>query len=98
MKKVGFAIGLVVVLVGIIIFYPKSDNQKVLVEDNQFNQYTSLAFYIEQEDGSYTESDTLPSTGYTLNTSKSVCSNGAIPTWENNRLYFSNLTKNGTSC
>ena len=66
MKKVGFAIGLVVVLVGIIIFYPKSDNQKVLVEDDQFNQYTSLAFYIEGEDENYTESNTLPSTGYTL--------------------------------
>ena len=98
MKKVGFAIGLVVVLVGIIIFYPKSDNQKVLVEDDQFNQYTSLAFYIEGEDENYTESNTLPSTGYTLNTSKSVCSNGAIPTWEDNRLYLNNLTKNGTSC
>ena len=98
MKKVGFVIGLVVVLVGVVLFYPKSDNQKILVEDNQLNQNTSLAFYIEQEDGSYSKSNTLPSTGYTLNTSKSVCSNGAIPTWEDNRLYFNNLTKNGTSC
>ena len=70
MKKVGFVIGFVVILLGVVLFYPKSDNQKVLVEDNQFNQYTSLVFYIEQEDGSYTESDTLPSTGYTLNASK----------------------------
>ena len=98
MKKVGFVIGLVVILVGVILFYPKSDNQKVLVEDNQFNQYTSLAFYIEGEDGNYTESNTLPSTGYTLNTSKSICSNNATPTWEDNKLYFNNLTKNGTSC
>lgn len=98
MKKVGFVIGLVVVLVGVILFYPKSDNQKILVEDHHFNQNTSLAFYIEQEDGTYTKSNTLPSTGYTLNTSKSVCSNGAIPTWDDNKLYFNNLTKNGTSC
>ena len=98
MKKVGFVIGLVVVLAGVVLFYPKSDNQKILVEDNQLNQNTSLSFYIEGEDGSYSKTNTLPSTGYTLNTSKSICSNGAIPTWENNRLYFNNLTKNGTSC
>ena len=98
MKKVGFVIGLVVILVGVILFYPKSDNQKILVEDNQFNQNTSLAFYLEDEDGNYSQTNTLPSTGYTLNTSKSVCSNGTIPTWEDNKLYFNNLTKNGTSC
>ena len=98
MKKVGFVIGLVVVLVGVILFYPESDNQKILVEDNQLNQNASLSFYIEGEDGSYSKSNTLPSTGYTLNSSKSVCSNGAIPAWEDNRLYFNNLTKNGTSC
>ncbi len=36
--------------------------------------------------------------GYTLNASKSVCSNDTTPTWEDNKLYLDNLTKNGTSC
>ena len=53
---------------------------------------------LQDEEGNYNKSDTLPSMGYTLNASKSVCSNNTTPTWEDNKLYLNNLTRNGTSC
>ena len=53
---------------------------------------------LQDEEGNYDKSDTLPSTGYTLNASKSVCSDNTTPTWEDNKLYINNLTKKGTSC
>jgi len=57
-----------------------------------------LAVYIKQEDGSYKASNTIPSIGYTLNNEKSICSNGAKPTWNNNGLNIANLTSNNTNC
>ena len=51
-----------------------------------------------EQDGEYTQTDTIPTAGYIFNASKSTCSNSATPTWENNRLYISNLNKSGTSC
>ena len=53
---------------------------------------------LQDEEGNYNKSDTLPSMGYTLNALKSVCSNNTTPTWEDNKLYLNNLTRNGTSC
>ena len=57
-----------------------------------------IAAYIEQEDGTYQEVSDIPQTGYIINQEKSVCSNGAIPSWINNGLFVENLTKSGTSC
>ena len=59
-----------------------------------------IAAYIKQEDGSYEEVSDIPQKGYTLNTEKSVCSNGASVRWDiiNSELITSNLTKSGTSC
>ncbi len=59
-----------------------------------------IAAYIEQEDGSYLESEDIPQSGYALNSEKSVCSNGSIPSWDviNARLNIDDLTKSGTSC
>ena len=59
-----------------------------------------IAAYIEQEDGSYEQVSDIPQSGYTINTEKSTCSNGAIPSWDvtNSRLNLDNLTKSGTSC
>ncbi len=59
-----------------------------------------IASYIEQEDGSYLESEDIPQSGYELNSEKSVCSNGATVRWDyhNKELITSNLTKSGTSC
>ena len=59
-----------------------------------------LAAYIKQEDGSYEEVSDIPQSGYTINTEKSVCSNGAVPSWDlsDNSLKISSLTESGTSC
>ena len=59
-----------------------------------------IAAYIEQEDGTYEEVNDIPQSGYTINTEKSTCSNGAVPSWDltDNSLKVSSLTKSGTSC
>ena len=71
------------------------NNKKELnIKDNS----KKLAVYIKQDDGSYKEANTMPSLGYTLNNEKSICSNGAKPTWNNNGLNIANLTSNDTNC
>ena len=74
---------------------------EVSVEENDAEpDINIIAAYIEQEDGTYEEVSDIPQEGYTINTEKSVCSNGAIPSWDlsNTRLNIDNLTKSGTSC
>ena len=88
MKKVGLVlVGFIVLTVGIL-SVPKREEQKLFI-DNGNMEDTSLVFMIQEEDGSYNQSNTLPNSGYTFNASKSVCSNGTIPTWEDNKLYAS---------
>ena len=96
MKKVGIVLVGIVILVGVIHFLPKEEKE-VLIEEKE-NTNTSLAFYLEQEDGNYLESTSLPQTGYTLNTEKSVCTNNTTPVWKDNKLYLNNLKDKGTSC
>ena len=96
MKKVGIVLVGIVILVGVIYCLPKEEKE-VLIEEKE-NTNTSLAFYLEQEDGNYLESTSLPQTGYTLNTEKSVCTNNTTPVWKENKLYLNNLKDKGTSC
>ena len=97
MKKIGLVIlGIGVLLIGIISF--SKEEKKVLVEEEINNSNTSLVFMLQDEEGNYNKSEELPSSGYSFNTSKSVCSNNTTPTWEDNKLYLNNLNKNGTSC
>ena len=97
MKKIGLVIlGLGVLLIGIISF--SKEEKKVLVEEEINNSNTSLVFMLQDKEGNYNKSEELPSSGYSFNTSKSVCSNNTTPTWEDNKLYLNNLNKNGTSC
>ena len=94
--KRGIIVGAGIVLItGLALLFNKEE-EKVLI-DEEVTKNNSLVFMIEQ-DGEYTQTDTLPAEGYVLNASKSTCSNNATPTWENNRLYLSNLNKSGTSC
>ena len=96
MKKISvILIGIVVVTIGLLSI-PKEE-KKVLIEELT-NKNTTLAFYIEQENGNYEESNTIPSTGYTLNTEKSICTNNTTPVWSDNKLYLDNLQNRGTSC
>ena len=85
-----------VILLGVILFLP-NEKEQILIEDKN-EENTNLVFMLQDEEGNYNKSDTLPSMGYTLNASKSVCSNNTTPTWEDNKLYLNNLTRNGTSC
>ena len=96
MKKIGLVILGIGVLIGIISF--NKEEKKVLVEEEINNSNTSLVFMLQDKEGNYNKSEELPSSGYSFNTSKSVCSNNTTPTWEDNKLYLNNLNKNGTSC
>ena len=91
-KKIMF-LGLIL-LIGIITI---SINNKKELNIKEVDS-KKLAVYIKQEDGSYKASNTIPSIGYTLNNEKSICSNGAKPTWNNNGLNIANLTSNNTNC
>ena len=96
MKKISvILIGIVVVTIGLLSI--QKEEKKVLVEELN-NKNTTLAFYIEGENGNYEESNTIPSTGYTLNTEKSICTNNTTPVWSDNKLYLDNLQNRGTSC
>ena len=64
-----------------------------------------VSLYIANEEGEYIEADTIPESGYTLNTEQSYCgrsNNGEIIkdesiilTYENGSMTFSNVTKKG---
>ncbi len=71
----------------------KTLNEKDIMANNK------MALYIEK-DGTYEKTNAIPKGDYVLNSSKSKCSNGAIPKWNSNTnsLKLSNLTKDNTSC
>ena len=97
MKKVGLVlVGIVVLTIGILSI-PREEKQ-VLIEEKEDTTNTSLAFYIEKEEGGYEETSSLPQTGYTLNTERSICTNNATPVWKDNKLYLNNLEADGTTC
>ena len=90
MKKGIIVVAGIALIIGLALLFNKEE-EKVLI-DEEINKNNSLVFMIEQ-DGEYTKTDTIPTEGYIFNASKSTCSNNATPTWENNRLYLSNLNK-----
>ena len=98
MKRISIIVGCIVLLVVGILVFTSQDQEQILVEEDTLDENTSLVFMLQEEDGTYKKSDSLPSSGYSFNATKSVCSNGATPTWEDNKLYLNNLTSNGTSC
>ena len=67
-----------------------------------------VSLYVANEDGSYVEADTIPSSGYTLNTDQSYCgqsNNGEIVkdetvsiVYENGQVNVLGITKKGTKC
>ncbi len=98
MKRISIIVGCIVLLVVGILVFTSQDQEQILVEEDTLDENTSLVFMLQEEDGTYKKSDSLPSSGYSFNATKSVCSNGATPTWEDNKLYLNNLTSNGTIC
>ncbi len=75
----------------------KSNKTKTLDTTSIAKYKDTMAIYIENKDGGYDKSESIPTSGYVLS-NKSKCSNGAKPTYTNNKLKLSNLTKNDTSC
>ena len=72
------------------------------------SDFNLVSLYIANEEGEYVEADTIPSSGYALNTEQSYCgisNNGeiikderVILNYENGSMTFSNVTKKGTKC
>ncbi len=79
------------------ICYIKSNSTYQTVE-KLTKKGNTIAFMLEQDDGSYKNAEELP-TGYEFNQEKSQCNNGATPTWdkETKSLRLS-ITKKNTSC
>ncbi len=76
-----------------------SFNGEITIEESNVEpDINIIAAYIEQEDGTYEEVSDIPQSGYTINTEKSVCSNGATPTGNTPNITINNLAKSGTSC
>ena len=74
-------------------------NGEVTVEESDAEpDINIIAAYIKQDDGTYKEVSDIPQSGYTINTEKSVCSNGATPTGTVPNITVNNLSKSGTSC
>ena len=67
-----------------------------------------VSLYIANEEGTYTEADTIPNSGYTLNTEQSYCgqsNNGEIVkddtvsvVYENGLINVNGISKKGTKC
>ena len=98
MKRIGLILVGGVLVIGGILLFSKKDTEKVMITEKQELENTSLVFMLQDEEGNYNKSDTLPNSGYSFNESKSICTDNATPTWEDNKLYLNNLTKRGTSC
>ncbi len=60
-----------------------------------------LAAYVENEEtGEYEKTDEIPQEGYIINQERTVCNNGAKPTWDskNKGLLVTSFTKSKTEC
>ena len=107
-------IGLAIISAGILTFTRAKyrTTQSIKIAEGQINykvpDFNMVALYIANELGEYVESDTIPTSGYTLNTERSYCglsNNGEIVKdntvklyYESGSMTFSNITKKGTKC
>ena len=106
----GFVVFILVTLVIGISFARYRSTASVPIVDSEVNYSKAdlnlVGVYLEKVDqaGVYDASDTVPSSGYTLNTSKSYCEVGGETdssisiTYTSGKLNFSGLTKRGTKC
>jgi len=96
MQKKVTILGIIALILGIALIF-KSEKQELVDITN--NENNTLAFFVE-ENGNYKETNTIPTGNYSLNESKSFCSNNARPTWnkEVNALEIMSLENSNTSC
>ncbi len=97
MKKKIIIIGTLAILLGLTVIVKPKEKE----EYKDITKYNNkLALFVENEEGIYEEAQTIPTSGYTLNESKSACSNNAKPSWNisDNTLKISSLEQSSTSC
>lgn len=77
-------------------------NKKYIKENNKEVNNKSLAVYIENDNGEFNKTNSIPlkDSGYTLNTSKSVCEGNTNLSWNNDvwGLELSNIDRENTKC
>ncbi len=61
-------------------------------------EYSNKIAVMIEKNGTYEESNKIPTKGYELNKEKSICSNVEDISYSNNKLTLSNLSKDKTSC
>ncbi len=100
MKKNIVLITIGVMFLSVLLFYKQNNNTYQSIE-RLTKKGNTIAFMIEQDDGTYKNEEDLPTSmvGYEFNQSKSTCTNGATPSWDSktNSLRLS-LTSKNTSC
>ena len=68
-------------------FYFICNNKKTINNDNENNNST-LAIMVEQQNGDYEASNSIPE-GYTLNTTRSGCENGGTVSYDGTNVTMS---------
>jgi hypothetical protein len=105
MKRKTIIIGIAILLaitVNFSINYSSKDkiylNKNIIKETNN----KALAVYIENDNGKYDKSDSIPirNSGYTFNASKSVCNGSANLSWNDEEwgLELENIDRENTKC
>ncbi len=97
-KKILLVFGLI--LIPLMSIWLCSFGGKVSNEENKVSQKSTIAMYIEGEDGEYSQSNesTFPKEGYLLNVEKSNCRNGGVLSQDANTKAISLSVGNAESC
>ena len=97
-KKVLLILGLV--LIPLMSLWLCGFSEQVSNKEDKTDQKSSIAMYIEGEDGEYSQSNekTFPKEGYVLNVEKSTCRNGGSLTQDESTKAISLSVGNAESC
>ena len=73
---------------------------EITIEENKVTSDLTIAGIYIENNGTYEQSNSIPSEGYTLNTEESTCNNNASIGWdsEEEEIYVSNLNTTNTEC
>ena len=100
MKKKVLLVVSGLVLIPLMSLWLCSFDSKVSNEENKISQKSTIAMYIEGEDGEYSQSNesTFPKEGYVLNVEKSNCRNGGSLSQDASTKAISLSVGNAESC
>ncbi len=73
---------------------------EITIEENEVTSDLTIAGIYIENNGTYEQSNNIPSEGYTLNTEESTCNNNASIGWDSKEeeIYVSNLNTTNTEC